>query len=350
MKSHTSAALFGAALALAAPLAAVRAEAQPAISYTVSKEVALGAPDRWDYLHFDPQSGRLYIAHGDRVTVVDGRSGKIIGAVTGMPGGTHGIAISHETGQGFTDDGEAGEVAVFDLRTLKVTKRIKAAVDADGIIYDTASRHIFTINGDSGSLTVIDPRTDRVVATIDTGAPLEFGVSDENGKLYVDGVENHDIVRIDTRTNKVEGHWPMPGCERPHGIAIDRAHARLFSTCANEKMVVLDTRNGAIVAQLPIGTFSDAAVFDAKRQIVLSSDFSGTLSIVRELTAERYEPLPAIKTWLGTRTLALDPETGRIFLAAATMVVDPKADPTDRRHRYRVKPGSVKLYILDPAE
>ena len=153
--------------------------AQP--TYHVSKTIPLGAPDRWDYVVFDPDSHRVYVAHGDRVTVVDGGSGVIIGEVLGMQGGTHGIAVSRATGKGYTDDGRAGMAAEFDLRTLKVVKQIKAESDADGVVFDPMSGHVVVIDGDSGKLTIIDPKTDAVVATIDAGGGLEFGLSGANG-------------------------------------------------------------------------------------------------------------------------------------------------------------------------
>jgi DNA-binding beta-propeller fold protein YncE len=319
-----------------------------AITYQITKTVPLGAPDRWDYLAFDAQSGRVYITHGDRVSVVDGQSGAVIGSIEGMPGGTHGIAFSHDTGQGFTDDGNAGEAASFDLATLRVTKRIKAEPDADGIIFDRPTGRVFVIDGDSGKLTSIDPKTDTVVATIDGGGGLEFGLSGGNGKLYVNGEEKHEIVRVDAATNKADAHWPMPDCERPHGLAIDTAHARLFSTCLNQKMIVMNSDTGAIVSELPIDRGSDAAGFDSVRQLAFSSNYSGTLSVVREVTPDTFEVLPAIKTVVGARTMTLDPKTGRIYLAAADMVTNPSAAPDDVRHRYEPLPGSLKLYFLDP--
>ena len=150
-------------------------------TYTITNKVALGSPDRWDYLVFDQPSHRLYVAHGDRVTVLDGHSGKLIGNVEGMAGGSHGIGIVPGLGKGYTDDGKAGQAAVFDLKTLKVQKRIKAEDDADGIAYDKTSGHIFVVDGDSKVLTVIDPKTDTSVATINAGGGLEYAVSGENG-------------------------------------------------------------------------------------------------------------------------------------------------------------------------
>ena len=96
-------------LCFASLFAASVASAGAAPAYKVTHAVALGAPDRWDYVVYDAPSHRVYVAHGDRVTVVDGQDGRLIGEVLGMPGGTHGIGVSVATGEGFTDDGEKGE-------------------------------------------------------------------------------------------------------------------------------------------------------------------------------------------------------------------------------------------------
>ena len=91
---------------------------QNAIDYHVTHTVPLGAPDRWDYVVYDPASHSVYVAHGDRVTVVDGQSGAVVGQVQGMHGGTHGVAISHAAGLGYTDDGEAGQAVALPPRSV----------------------------------------------------------------------------------------------------------------------------------------------------------------------------------------------------------------------------------------
>jgi YVTN family beta-propeller protein len=259
----------------------------------------------------------------------------------------HGIAISHATGKGYTDDGKAGMVAVFDLQTLKVVKQIKAESDADGIVFDPPSGHIFVIDGDSGKLTVIDPKTDTVVATIDGGGGLEFGDSGNNGKFYVDGTEKNEIVRVDTAANVVDAHWAMPACVKPHGLAIDRMHHRLFASCSNKVMVVMNADNGAVIAILPIGEGTDFASFDPERGLAFSSNRDGTLSVVAEKSADDFVSLAAIPTQLGARTMAIDPASGRIYLVTADMTVNESAG--DVRHRYSIKPGSVRLLFLDRA-
>jgi YVTN family beta-propeller protein len=266
-----------------------------------------------------------------------------------MPGGSHGIGIA--AGKGYTDDGEAGQAAVFDLKTLKVQKHIKAEDDADGIAFDKSSGHIFVVDGDSKVLTAIDPKTDTVVATINAGGGLEYAVSGENGKLYVDGAENKEIVRIDTATNKVDAHWPMPGCTSPHGLAIDTATHRLFASCANAVLTVVNADTGAVVATLPIGQGTDGAAFDPKRKLIFSSNNDGTLSVIHEDSPQSFKSLGSIPTAVTGKNMTIDPDTGRLFVAVGD--IDPKAPVplgrNGRPGRPKPLPGSLKILFLDPA-
>ncbi len=237
------------AAALALMLAAAPAVAAPA--YTPTKSVPLGAPDWWDYVTFDPGSGQVFIAHGNRLSVVDAKDGVLVGTVDGIAGGTHGIVIPAKTGQGVTDDGAGGLAVVFDLKTRQVIKTIKAAEDADAIALDRATGHVFVISGDPGVITVIDPQTLAVVGAIHTGEKLEFAVGDGAGAIYIAGVEKSDLLKIDARTNTVTARWPAPDCQRPHGVAVDAAARRVFMGCVNSLMMVIDADTGRIVAKLP---------------------------------------------------------------------------------------------------
>jgi len=320
-------------------------------AYHVAKTVPLGAPDRWDYLVYDGPSHRLYVSHGDRLTVLDGKAGTMLGTVQSMPGGSHGIGIVTAAGKGYTDDGEAGEAVAFDLKTLKTGKHIKAKDDADGIAFDPASGHIFVVDGDSKVLTVIDPKTDTAIATVDADGGLEYAVSGNNGKLYVNGAENKEIVRVDTATNQVDAHWPIPGCTSPHGLAIDTASHRLFVTCVNAVMTVVNADSGAVMATLPIGQGSDGAAFDPKRKLAFSSNYDGTLTVVRETSPQKFEVLGSIPTAVTGKNMTIDPATGRLFVTVAD--IDPKAPvpvgANGRPGRPKPLPGSLKVLFLDPA-
>ncbi|MES2098119.1 MAG: DUF5074 domain-containing protein [Pseudomonadota bacterium] len=318
--------------------------AAPAPDYALTKSVALGAPDRWDYVVFSADTGRVYVAHGDRVTIVDARSGRVVGDVTGMPGGTHGIAISAATGQGFTDDGEAGQAVAFDLKTFKIARRIPAADDADGMVLEKATGKIFVVDGDPGTISVIDAKASAPVATIIAGEKVEYIVSDDDGTIYAAGEGNGDILKIDARTNAVVARWATPDCAKPHGLALDKAGKRVFMGCVNSVMMVVDIASGRIVAKLPIGLGSDAVAFDAKRKRVFSSNGrDGTISAYQQTSPDDYRVMTPIITAISARTMAVDSATGRLFVVAAD--TDPA---TSAGGRPRVRPGTLKLMLFDP--
>ena len=100
-------------------------------------------------------------------------------------------------------------------------------------------------------------------------------------------------------------------------MAVDRAHHRVFAACGNEKLAVLDTDDGRVVAAPAIGRDPDGAVFDSNTQRIFTSNKEGTLSVLQELSPDRYETLQTLRTQPGARTLAMDENTGRIFLPTA---------------------------------
>jgi YVTN family beta-propeller protein len=331
-------------LAIGAACLALAAAAAAAPAYTLTKTTALGLPDRWDYVVSDAPTGRVYIAHGDRLAVLDARSGALAGEVEGIAGGAHGVGISAARGQGFTDDGQNGLAIAFDLKTLKITKRIPTDKDADAIATDARSGHVFVISGDPGTIAVIDPKTDTVAATIKVGEKMEYAASDDRGSLYVAGVEKSDLLRINTRTNAVVARWPTPDCLRPHGLAVDKVGRRVFMGCVNSLMMVVDADSGRVIAKLPIGRGNDAVAYDPKRRRVFSSNgLDGTVSIFQQTSPDAYQSLDTIPTAVSGRTMALDPASGRLFIVAID--TDPSPTPGGRP---RPRPGTTRVLLLDP--
>jgi YVTN family beta-propeller protein len=313
--------------------------------YHISKTIPLGPPEQWDYLSFEPTSNRLYVAHSDRIDVIDFSGGKVVGQV--MIDGANGTAIVSAIGKGYAGSRGSKSAVVFDLNTLKIVKSLPAAEDTDGIIFDPASKRVFLMQGDPHSITVIDTTTDTNVMTIHLGGEPEFAAVDGEGKLYVNIEDQREIQRVDTKTGKVDATWPIKACDSPHGLAIDPELRRLFTSCVNAKLLVVSATNGAIVATLPIGKYSDAAAFDTRTKRVFSSNADGTLSVIQQEGADRYKSLGEVTTQFGARTMALDPKTGRIFLVTGDYTeIDPTAK--DPRKRYAVKPGSTRVLLLDP--
>jgi DNA-binding beta-propeller fold protein YncE len=264
-----------------------------------------------------------------------------------IPGtdGVHGVAFAPELGRGFTSNGKAASSTIFDLATLAVIGSAKTGDDPDAIVYEPVTRRVFTMNGRSFDATAIDAATGEVVGTVPLGGRPEFAVADGAGKIFADIENTAEVVQLDARGLAVLARWPVaPGAE-PSGLAIDAEHHRLFVSCRSRKLVVLDSRSGRVIASLPIGAGTDGAAFDPARGLAYSSNGDGTLSIVREDGPETFTPLESVSTAPGARTLALDPATHRLYLAAAELALAP-SDKPGAPPRRRPVAGTFKVLVV----
>src|SRR5579864_6566520 len=90
--------------------------------YHITDTYSLGGDGSWDYLTFDTQGKRVFIARENRIMVVDAASGKLLGEVPGM-NRAHGVAFSYANNRGFATSGGDGTVTIFDLKTLQTVDK-----------------------------------------------------------------------------------------------------------------------------------------------------------------------------------------------------------------------------------
>lgn len=305
---------------------AAAAVAAPAAHMEVLQHWKLGGAGGWDYLTVDSPSHRLFISRGTRVDVVDLETGKIVGAIPDTQG-VHGIALANGLNRGYTSNGRANSVTVFDLDTLKITREAPVpGKNPDAILFEPASKRVFTFNGASKDATVLDASTLAVIGTIPLPDKPEFAVDDGRGRVFVN-IESDPgrLVAIDSKTLTVKNTWTLSGCNSPTGLALDAARNRLFSVCDGKVMAVTDAVSGKQIALVAIGEHPDAAAYDSKHAAVYSSNGDGTLSIVRQESADRYTVAANLPTQRGARTMALDPATGKIYLVTADFGPAPAA-------------------------
>ena len=293
----------------------------------------------FDYITADTASNRLYVSHGTQVNVINKNTGDSIGVIKAAKD-VHGIALVHALGKGYISNGSSNSVLVFELKTLKVLAHVPTGKFSDGIFYDDFSKKIISCNGMSKNMTVIDPVTDRVTATIQlTGWP-ETATSDGAGKIYVNNAEKSEIDVIDAKTYKVVNTWPIAPAKGPSGLAIDRGTMRLFAGCDNKLLAVVDARSGKVVTTLPIGDGCDAVGFDKKLKIVFSSNGEGTLTVIKETSADKFSVVENVKTKKGARTMAVDQLTHKLYLPTGDF------KPGDKTERPKILPGSFQVLVL----
>ena len=308
---------------------------------------APGGREYFDYITFDPESRRLYLSHGTEVLVVNADTGNEEGKISGLKL-SHGVAIVPEVGRGFISDGAEGKVTIFDLKTLKVTAVAPAAPDADCIIYDPASKRVFTFNGDSHSATAIDPATGSKVGTVDLGGGPEFAVADGEGTIFNNLEDKSEVLAIDSRSLKVKSHWPIAPAGAPAPIAMDRAHRRLFVAGREPAMlVVINADNGKVIESFEISKGADAEAFDSKTGLIFVSTRDGWVHIFHEDSPDKYTEAGKIKTEFGAKTMAYDPKTERVFVDTAEFEKAPPPTKENPHPRPLPVPGTFHLLVYE---
>jgi YVTN family beta-propeller protein len=321
--------------------------ASPEGGYHLLKKYDLGAApggkEYWDYITFDPPSRRLYISHNTEVKVVEADTGKIVGSIGNLKR-VHGIALVSHLGKGFISDGGADEAVVFDIGTLQVTGHIKTGGNPDCIIYDPASKHVFTMNGKTSDSSVIDPTTDTVVATISMGGRPEYAVADGKGMIYDNIEDKNEVVTLDSRTNTIKSRWPIAPAEEATAMDMGVKRRRLFIGGRNKLLAIMDAESGKVIQTFPIGAGVDTNIYEPETGLLFTATREGTLHIFHADAPDKFSVVETIKTEFGARNAALDPRTQRIFIDTADF--GPTPEPTTEQPHPQPTPVSGTFRLL----
>jgi len=340
----------------------------------IKKTWTIGGEGNWDYLTLDPIALQLFVAHGTSVQVVDVNAGALVGQVTGMRD-AHGIALDDSGALGFVSDGPADRVRIFDRHSLQVVASVPTGPNPRAIVYEPLTRLVFAIctqpldsTGDQTNQTV---RSVITVIDVDKRAPLAdlllpgklgFGQADGRGEVYVNIVDRNRIAHFDAQSLLAQVHqfhapprtenrpppsapvidWSggrTPGqqadgqlhtfrlgaeCRDPKGLAVDGNHLRLFAACDNQRMQVLNTGTGEVIATLTIGPGTDAIGYDASRGLIYTSNGGGlgSLTVIRQSVTDTYAVVQELPTRQRARTLAVNPTNGEVYLVTNLMGFD----------------------------
>jgi len=234
---------------------------------------------------------------------------------------------------------------IFDLKTNAVLGTLAARPDADGIIFDQASGLVLVVSGDDGVLMTlkpdVDPKTGSIDPPIDLGGKPEFLASDGAGKIYVNLEDKDQVAVVDIKARKVLAHWPVAPGGSPVGMSIDAAKKRLFIGCRKpQKLIVMSTDDGKVLADLPIGAGVDATKFDGNQ--AFSSCRDGKLDVAAESASGKFEIVQTVSTPIGAKTMDVDPETHKVYLPTFEFE-EQKPGATGRP---AAKPGSFMIVVV----
>jgi YVTN family beta-propeller protein len=318
--------------------------------YKFLSEIPIGGEGGWDILTIDSAASRLYLSHATKVVVVDLNKNNVVGEIGDTPG-VHGFVAVPELQRGLSSNGKESKSSVVDLATLKTLSKIDTGESPDALVYDSKHGEVYIFNHRGNSVTVIDAKQVKVVATIPLGGGPEFAVVDQAaGRVYCNIEDKSEVAVIDVGKHEVVARWPIAPGEEASGIALDVAHHRLFATCHNKMMVMLDTETGKVVGTVPIGAGVDGCAFDDSSQLVFASCGEGTTTISKEETPDKLTVVQTLKTERGARTMAIDPKTHRIYLPTAQFQPPPSPSPGASPARPTIVPNTLKLLVYGPTD
>lgn len=300
------------------------AAAAPA-AYELRARIGLGEGKRWDYVLVDDATRRLYLAHGDRVEVVDQQTRARVGQIAGLHG-THGVAVASALGRGFISDGKADSVAIFDLATLALVRTVAVGKNPDAIVFDPLSKRVVAFNGSSHDASILDAASgDVLVASIPLGGKPEFAQVDADGHAFVNIEDTAEIVDLDVRQARVQRRYSIAPCVEPTGLALDAGH-RLFSVCSNHRMIISDPAAGKVLGSAPIGEHPDGVVVE-EGLAYSANGGDGTITVVGETGPGVFASLATIPSQKSARTIDVDRRAHVLYLPAR--VEGPVASPDE---------------------
>jgi DNA-binding beta-propeller fold protein YncE len=281
----------------------------------VSETPLTGGPVRFDYMALDASRSRLFIAHmgAGELIDVDVKAHSVVRTVPDLPD-VHGVIVVPDKRRVYATATGNNQLAAIDEDTGRVVFRAPTGTYPDGLAYDPIRHSVWTTNESAGTETVIDAETGAVRATVPLGGEVGNVVYDAVSDRMVVAVQGrNDLAIIDPVSFTVKERIPTPGCDHPHGQALDVTDQIVFVGCeANATMVTVDLANRAVIDRHQVGETPDVLAYDPGVNRVYVAAESGWVNIL-DHTRGHLAAKGSSHLADGAHTLALDPATHHTY-------------------------------------
>ena len=282
----------------------------------VSETALSGGPVRFDYTALDEQRGRLFIAHmgASELIDVDVHAHAVVRTLPDLPD-VHGVIVVPDKHRVYVTATGSNQLVAIDEVSGQVVFRAQTDTYPDGLAYDPIRHTVWTTNESAGTETVIDAETGAVRATVPLGGEVGNVVYDAPADRMMVAVQGrNDLGVIDPVSLAVTERIPTPGCDHPHGQALDIVDQVMFVGCeANATMVTIDLANQTVIDHHGVGETPDVLAYDAAAKRVYVAAESGWLSVFDQDHGHLTERGSAYLAD-GAHSLALDPATHHSYI------------------------------------
>jgi len=254
----------------------------PPLHLKILMDVPLGGrATRLDYASVDSDRNLLFIAHlGDgEVIVVDTDSHRLLKRIANVAQ-VHGVLAIPELGRVYASATGTNEVVAIDEKSLAIIARMPGGRYPDGLAFSPETHKVYVSDEHGGTDTVIDVATNTRVATVQIGGVIGNTQYDAaSHHMFINAQSTSELVEVDPATDNIVRRIKVPGADGNHGLLIDSVSRRAFIACeGNDRLIVIDLRSGAALAQFPVAKDPDVLAFDAQRQKLYVAGESGEVS------------------------------------------------------------------------
>lgn len=215
----------------------------------------------------------------------------------------------------YTSNAGDNTVGIVDLRTMKVIKKLPTERKPDGSPYAPPFHKLYVSDERGKAEAVVDVARDQIVKTLhfesETGMQQYDPVA---RKIYVNLQDKNLFAVIDPASDRVIAKCPVGRCRGNHGMTLDPEHHRAFLSCeGNDLMTVYNLDTYTPIAYLPMASGPDVIKFDAGLKRIYVACYSGAISIFHQNDADHYRKIEDFKVQHAVHSLAVDPETHRVY-------------------------------------
>ena len=271
---------------------------------------------RFDYLTIDPDDHYLLSAHlgAGQTYVIDLRTNKVVATVKDTPG-VEGVEYVPELKKFYTSNAGDNTIGVVDLRHMKVIKKLPTERKPDGSAYAPPFHKLYVSDERGKAEAIVDVTKDEIIKTLhfdsETGMPQYDPVA---RMVYVNLQDQNIFAVIDPATDEVVARYPVGRCKGNHGMALDPEHHRAFLSCEeNNQMTIFDLDKHEPIAYLPMADGPDVIKFDPGLGRIYAACYSGAISVFHQDDANHYRKLEDFNVQHAVHSLAVDPETHRVY-------------------------------------
>ncbi|MGB6826490.1 MAG: hypothetical protein WBE41_00505 [Terracidiphilus sp.] len=345
----------------------------PSHPFFITATWYIGGAGNWDYLTFDRDAGRLYIAHGTLMQAVDVESGSVVGEIRDLYEARQ-VALDDTGELGYVSDSGQGKVVVFDRQTLKRVTDIDTGANPRWIVFDPLTHLVFVVRANPPAeappaatarrrrntglgepppanppaasappkpsaqeqessvqsfVTVIDAQTQTALGEIRISGQLGYAVADENGQIFIALPDRNQVARLDAQA--IANIMRPQSSENAPAAPADEPSAEAAGPGAAEPdgqpkpkpppFITLDwtgnRRNSAIadgrLRLYPVGPECKeprALAIDDRHLRIFAACTNRTLEVLNTGTGDRVTSLPIGP---GADAVGYDPDHGMIF-------------------------------------